>query len=182
MKFHHHLTKFTSFKSFKLNWSVKIKKGETCTSIKGNICVIPPYRFPPRLAMSSVDEQLVYCQNHPHQKKKTSVCSKRVSRTVEKKTKYKYWYTGKNMCKLAVPRILKPTKYYYVFNSFTDISYRGETIFTCVTVTENTSNSLWNDTFFFHHLHLYQLRPRNRSFPLRDRLLVVIYMCHLHKD
>lgn len=72
--------------------------------------------------------------------------------------------------------------YLYVFNSFIDASYRGETIYTRNTFTENTTNSLWNDTFFSHHLQSYQLRPRNRPFPLRDRLLVVIYMCHLHKD
>lgn len=71
---------------------------------------------------------------------------------------------------------------YYVFNSFIDASYRGETIYTRITSTKNTSYSLWNDTFFSHHLQSYQLRPRNRSFPLMDRLLVVIYMCHLHKN
>lgn len=73
-----------------------------CPNMKENLCVLPPYRHLPRLAMSSVDEQLVYCRNHPHQKKQTSVCSKRVSRTVKKKTTY--MYTGKTMCKLAVPR------------------------------------------------------------------------------
>lgn len=61
-----------------------------------------------------------------------------------------YRYTNKTMWKLAVQ--LKPSNYYHVFNSFTDSSFYGEPIYTCVTFTENTSNSLWNDTFFFHHL------------------------------